>query len=99
VQDLKGRHVNEIRKDTASGINRWILNHEFRVTYRDSMTGSETLQSGKWIKEVGKVTVIPISVSDNFARDAQVTVGDTLTFNVQGVLMTTYVSSIREVDW
>src|SRR5690606_13481703 len=48
VQNLKGKNVNEIRKDTTSKVNQWILNHEFRVTYRDSMTRSETLQSGKW---------------------------------------------------
>ncbi|HUH47204.1 MAG TPA: FtsX-like permease family protein, partial [Arenibacter sp.] len=99
VQNLKGRQVNEIRKDTTSKVNQWILNHEFRVTYRDSMTRSETLQAGEWIEEVGKVRAIPISVSDNFARDAMVGVGDTIVFNVQGVLMTTFVSNIRLVDW
>ncbi|HLT51378.1 MAG TPA: FtsX-like permease family protein, partial [Arenibacter sp.] len=99
VQNVKGRDVNEIRTDTTSKVNRWILNHEFRVTYRDSLTRSETLQSGEWIKEMGEGNEIPISVSDNFARDAMVTVGDTLIFNVQGVLMTTFVSNIREVDW
>ncbi len=33
------------------------------------------------------------------AQDAQVGVGDAITFNVQGVLMKTVVQSIREVDW
>jgi putative ABC transport system permease protein len=33
------------------------------------------------------------------ARDGLVTVGDSLTFNVQGVLMKTRVASIRAVDW
>src|SRR5690606_15433735 len=32
VQDLNGMNVNEIRKDNVSGIIRWILKHEFRVT-------------------------------------------------------------------
>lgn len=99
IQNLKGRNVNEIRKDTTSTVNRWILNHEFRVTYRDTITDSETLQSGKWIGAVKSSREIPISVSDNFARDALVTLGDTLIFNVQGVLMTTFVSNIRTVDW
>lgn len=99
VQSIKGRNVNEIRKDSTSKVNQWILNHEFRVTYRDSMTRSEILRSGKWVAEAGSSREIPISVSDNFARDAMVALGDTLVFNVQGVPMTAFVSNIREVDW
>ena len=40
-----------------------------------------------------------ISISDNIAEDAKVTVGDDIVFNVQGVLMKTKVGSIRTVDW
>jgi putative ABC transport system permease protein len=99
VQQIKGRDVNDIRQDTTSTINRWILNHEFRVTYRDSLIGSETLASGEWNPKFEAGGTVPISISDNIARDAQVTEGDTLVFNVQGVLMNTVVSSIRSVDW
>ena len=42
---------------------------------------------------------VPISLSDNVARDAEVTLRDRIVFNVQGVLMETEVASIREVDW
>jgi len=42
---------------------------------------------------------VPISLSDNVARDAKVIIGDTLVFNIQGVLMETVVGSIRSVDW
>jgi len=43
--------------------------------------------------------VVPVSLSDNVARDAEVEVGDRLVFNVQGMLMETEVASIRVVDW
>ncbi|MGB5369337.1 MAG: FtsX-like permease family protein [Flavobacteriaceae bacterium] len=99
VQRIKGRDVNDIRQDTTSTINRWILNHEFRVTYRDSLIASETLASGEWNPKFEAGGAVPISISDNIARDAQVTEGDTLVFNVQGVLMNTVVSSVRAVDW
>ncbi len=99
MQKIKGRSVNDIRSDTTSTINRWILNHEFRVTYRDSLIDSETLQAGEWPTPSDTDGAIPISLSDNVARDAQVEVGDKLVFNVQGVLMETEVASIREVDW
>ncbi|MDX1752154.1 MAG: FtsX-like permease family protein [Salinimicrobium sediminis] len=99
VQSIKGRSVNEIRGDSLSDINGWVLNHEFRVTYRDSLTNSEVLSSGNWTAEVETTNLIPISISDNFAEDAVVEVGDRLTFNVQGVIMNTEVGSIRTVDW
>lgn len=99
MHSIKGRAVNDIRLDTTSTINQWILNHEFRVTYRDSMIASEELASGKWENEIPEDGPIPISLADNVARDAQVVIGDTLVFNVQGVLMETTVASIRTVDW
>ena len=37
---IKGKLVNDIRKDTVSKMNRWILNREFRTTYRDSLLDS-----------------------------------------------------------
>lgn len=99
LHQISGRSVESLRRDTTTAINRWILSHEFRVTYRDSLIPSETLEEGEWVPEFTGSGAIPISLSDNVARDAMVTIGDTLVFNVQGVLMPTYVSSIRQVDW
>jgi len=99
VHSISGRTVSEIREDTTSTIHRWVLNHEFRTTYRDSLIGSETLKMGKFTPEVTTTDLVPISVSDNFAQNARVTVGDSITFNVQGVLVNTVVGSIRTVDW
>lgn len=99
VNSIEGKTVNDIRKDTTSTVNQWILNHEFRVTYRDSLISSEKLEFGEWVNKVTSKEKIPISVSDNFARDAKVEVGDKLSFNVQGVIMNTVVASIRTVDW
>jgi putative ABC transport system permease protein len=99
VQNIAGKPVNEIRKDTTSQINGWILNHEFRVTYRDSLIASESIESGEWTAEAGDMNPVPISISNNFAEDAKVGVGDELIFNVQGVLLNTVVGSVRTVDW
>lgn len=99
VESIKGRPVNEIRMDTTSQVNRWILNHEFRVTYRDSMINSERLLQGEWVSKVEEDPDVPISVSNDFANMAKVTVGDQVAFNVQGRIMNTEVRSIREVDW
>ncbi len=99
VQSLAGIPVSTIRKDTASKVNGWILDHEFRVTYRDSLIASESIDQGKWTIEAEKTDLVPISISDNFAEDAAVKVGDKISFNVQGVLLNTVVGSIRTVDW
>ncbi|MCG2461575.1 FtsX-like permease family protein [Flavobacteriaceae bacterium F89] len=99
VNSIKGIPVNTLKKDTTSHISRWILNHEFRVTYRDTLMASEILEEGKWLPQATDMASVPISVSDNFARDAKVGVGDAIAFNVQGVLLNTIVGSIRTVDW
>ena len=99
VETLNGKHVEDIRKDTTSQVGRWILNHEFRVTYRDSLIGSEKVIEGKWVNNFNSDKDIPISVSSDFANMAKVKIGDPVSFNVQGRIMNTVVQSIREVDW
>lgn len=97
---IKNQNVNDLRLDSTSQVNKWILNHEFRTTYRDSMIASEKIVEGKWIPTIEpNAKVIPISLADNVANDALVTLGDTILFNVQGKLMTTVVGNIRQVDW
>lgn len=99
VESINGKHVDEIRKDSTSNINGWVLRHEFRTTYRNELIASETIQSGEWFTEINENQPVPVSVSDNFAENAKVAIGDQLQFNVQGVLMDVVVRSIRKVDW
>ena len=63
VHSIKGRLANDIRKDTNSTLNQWVLNHEFRVTYRDSLVESESLISGTWVAEENYDGTQPISIS------------------------------------
>lgn len=99
VHSIKGTSVNTIRNDSTSNVGRWVLNHEFRVTYRDSLIASETIKEGTWTRNYTNGEIVPISVAENFAFDAKVEVGDKVTFNVQGVLIETIIGSIRAVDW
>ncbi|WP_340199314.1 ABC transporter permease [Ascidiimonas sp. W6] len=99
IHSIKGELANTIRKDSTKQVKEWILNHEFRTTYRDTLIESEELIEGKWIPVKKPEETIQISISDNLARDADLAVGDTVVFNVQGVLMETTVGSIRKVDW
>jgi putative ABC transport system permease protein len=70
------------------------------VTYRDHLTDAERIVDGEWIGEGDGIgSVVPISVSEQIYDDLEVSVGDTLVFNVQGVPVTTVVASLREVDF
>lgn len=99
MHSIKGVLVNTLRTDSTSQVRRWLLNHEFRTTYRDSLLASEELVAGEWTPSQSAKDPIKISISDNIASDANLTVGDPVVFNVQGVLMETTVGSIRKVDW
>ncbi len=99
MQSIKGKLVNTLRQDSTRQIKGWILNHEFRTTYRDSLIASEELLEGVWRANLKPEEPVVISISDNLAFDANLAVGDPVVFNVQGVLMETTVGSIRKVDW
>ncbi len=99
MHSLKGKLANDIRKDTTVKMRRWMLNREFRVTYRDKLAETEELVAGEFIGNTNGEQPVPISISESIARDANLSIGDKVTFNIQGVLMDTKVSSIRKVDW
>lgn len=100
LSELKGRTVADILTDTARTIDRWALNREYRVTYREELKDSETLLEGEWIgRSAGISEVVPISISDDIAEELQIGLMDSLLFNVQGVPVETYVASIRRVNF
>ena len=83
----------------------WAYEREYRVTYRDYLTESETIVAGEFIGAVDgnplqSGRAVPISMEADMAREElNVGVGDTLTFDVQGRAVTTYISSLRDVNW
>ena len=96
---IKGELVNDMRKDSTLKMNRWILNHEFRTTYRASLIATESLLEGTFTNKVAQGESVSISIADNIAKDADLKIGDQVVFNIQGVLMETIIGSIRKVDW
>ena len=100
LHSINNRTITELKKDSASGVSRWVLDREYRVTYRDSLIDSETLVEGKWVGRVNNPQdSIFVSISENFADDMNVRIGNPVTFNVQGALIKTFVGSIRKVDF
>ena len=97
---VKGRKVEELRADAAAKIPPWALRREYRSTYRSKLTSTEEIIKGTWhgrVAENGQP--IPVSVEKGIAETLRVALGDELLFEVQGVLLSTTIASLREVDW
>ena len=94
------RGRDEAKAEGSARIPDWTLTREYRSTYRGTTTDTEKIVAGKFTgrAEAG-AAVIPISIEQGLAKDMQVTVGDEMTFDVQGVPMRTRITSVREVEW
>lgn len=99
LQSINGISTDSIANDTTRNVRGWALRREYRSTYRDSLIDSETLVDGEFIGEAPADGPVPVSPANEIAEDLNVGLGDTLTFDVQGVPVETYVSSTRDVDF
>lgn len=99
IDALKGKTVEALQKDTLDGIPNWALMREYRVTYRDSLTASEELIKGEvQHKSAGRDSVW-VTISEGMEENLEVTVGDSILFDIQGVPLQARISGIRKVDW
>jgi putative ABC transport system permease protein len=92
VARAEGRSRSEIRRPEA-----WALRREFRSSYRAAPAGGEKIIEGTWFSPAD--TTPQISVEKELASDLHVKIGDTITWNVQGVRIPARITSIREVTW
>ncbi|PHX65785.1 MAG: hypothetical protein CK550_02930 [Gemmatimonadetes bacterium] len=108
IDALNGRSVSALMADTSGRRAGWALRREYRSTYRDSIVGSEELVAGTWFADSAtraKARIanpdapFEVSLEQNLATDLGVVLGDTVTWNVQGVPITTVVTSFRTVNF
>jgi putative ABC transport system permease protein len=87
--------------DAQAVRGRWALRREYRSTYRDETTRSERVVSGRfWKRGEGREgSPVPVSLEAGVAREIGVKVGDEIVWDVQGLLVPSRVTSLREVDW
>lgn len=83
------------------GPERWTLRREYRNTWRDTITSSETLLAGAWWEsgEPSAAALPRISIEEDLADDLEVGLGDRITWDVGGRTIETVVASLRAVDW
>lgn len=103
IRAINGRPVlRAATSDTTNpwsgeGERGWAVRREYRSTYRADLVGSEKLVAGKWFETTEATPAVSLEVS--IASELGVTIGDSITWDVQGVPVPTIVRSIREVDW
>jgi len=79
----------------------WALRREYRSTWRDTLTATETLAAGRWWDSAWSGGPAPagVSLSTDIAADLAVGLGDTIAWDAGGRRIVTVVSSLREVEW
>lgn len=106
VAAINGESAQRLMNDSTVDRPRWVLRREYRSSYRDSLSPSEKVVAGVWTADSatrerrrGSNGPFEVSLEEGVATDLMVTLGDTITWDVQGVRVNTVVTSIRTVNW
>jgi putative ABC transport system permease protein len=99
LEEVNGITAEDLKKDSLLKYRRFLFTREYRCTYRDSLTSTEKITAGKWIGNAPAQGLPPISMEEHYAKRNNINIDDTITFNVQGMMIKTVVGSFREVDW
>lgn len=97
---VKDRSVEDLRRDPQQPVDQWILNREWRSTYRATIGNAERLIDGELIPHWNLADgPIPITLESGMAENLGVGLGDSLRFDVQGIPVNATIAGLREVDW
>ncbi|MEO7521950.1 MAG: FtsX-like permease family protein [Gemmatimonas sp.] len=108
IDAINGRSMTSLMADTTQRRAGWAMRREYRSTYRQGIVGSEKLVSGAWFPDSATRAAdrqrdpdapFPISLEKSLLTNLRVKLGDTITWNVQGVPVRSVVTSSREVNW
>jgi putative ABC transport system permease protein len=84
----------------AQRVPRWVMEREYRSTYRAEINSTETVVAGELSRATGGPGGdTPVSLEQGLARDLGVGVGDAMVMDVQGLALNVRVTSLRKVDW
>lgn len=87
--DIKTNPNNDTPRDN-------LLNREQNLSFRENLSEGESLIKGEWIKGYYQVEG---SLEEWFAKTLGVKLGDSITFEIQGVSVEAKITSIRKVRW
>ena len=99
LSELKGKPIEILATDTLDKIPNWAFAASISVTYSDSLHHSEELTKGEMHhKKAGKDSVW-VTISEGMEESLDITLGDSLVFDIQGVPVKAHIAGIRKVDW
>jgi putative ABC transport system permease protein len=100
---IRGRlvAVNGTRLDTAKYTDvraRRLAEREFNLSWSAELPRTNRLVAGKWFDGATGVDA-GISMEQGIADSLKLKLGDTLTYDIAGTLITAAITSLRKVDW
>ena len=100
ITKINDHTAADAKKDSTLNLSNYVFTREYRTTFRDTLTPSETIVEGKWTGHLRNPNDTAIvSVENNYAKKYHLNVGDRILFNVQGLPVPAIVGSWRKVDW
>jgi len=96
IDDVSVADILEERRENGRERPRWVLTREQRLTIEEELSEHSTLVEGELWQDPEHPE---ISLEEGFAEDLRVGLGSKLTFDVQGVPIDMWVTSIRTVEW
>jgi len=103
IKQVKGLPVRPANPSDSAARGSWAARREYRSSYRDTLTGTETVVQGKWWdRDIGtppRGAPAQVSLEADIALDLGVTLGDEIVWDVQGAEIKSRVASLREVNW
>ena len=105
VVAVQGR---EMDLDSYENVRGRGLSREYTVTYREDLEANETLVDGEWWGDAPVDGMAEVSIEDRFFDSdddgrfrvgSRIQVGDEMSFDVLGRVITARVTSVRDVDW
>ena len=107
IQSIKGVDVSRILAPVSvgAGRGRWAVRREYRSSIRDVEAPTETTvegtrwKAGEWRSPADPSAPVPVSLEAGVAKELDVTIGDEIVWDVQGLAVRSRVTHLREVDW
>ena len=96
---VNGEPIADWVKKRGMRPNFWAFRREYRSTYRDTLVSSEKIVKGQWFSAASKDSVGEVSFEADLFAEMHLALGDIVTWDVQGVMVPTRVTSLREVNW
>ncbi len=75
-----------------------VIGREFAVTYRPNLDENETLLAGNWWNENAGSNESEVSVEEAMSKTLNISVGDSITFDISGRKIPARVANIRKLD-